>query len=78
MTWQDWCLAAQNAVFCVSLLPTLIRGPAPPLGTSVTTGLALVAGSVVFATLGLWAGAVVEFIVACQWFFLAGIRKAGG
>jgi hypothetical protein len=53
-SWQDVTLSAGNIFFCVTLIPMLRRPERPPLLTCIPTGLALLAGGFVFASLHLW------------------------
>jgi hypothetical protein len=69
-TWQDVMLSAGNIFFCVTLIPMLRQPGRPPLLTCVPTGLALIAGGFVFATLHLWLTALTQTITGLQWLAL--------
>jgi hypothetical protein len=68
--WQDIALAAGNVFFCVTLIPMLRHPGRPPLLTCIPTGLALLAGGFVFATLHLWLTALTQTIAGLQWLAL--------
>ena len=68
--WQDLMLSAGNVFFCFTLIPMLRRPERPPLLTCIPTGLALLAGGFVFATLHLWLTAVTQIITGLQWLAL--------
>jgi hypothetical protein len=68
--WQDLMLSAGNIFFCFTLIPMLRRPERPPLLTCIPTGLALLAGGVVFATLHLWLTALTQIITGLQWLAL--------
>jgi uncharacterized membrane protein len=69
--WQDVTLSAGNVFFCFTLIPTLRHPGRPPLLTCIPTGLALLAGGCVFATLHLWLTALTQTITGIQWLALA-------
>lgn len=69
--WQDVMLSAGNVFFCFTLIPMLRRPERPPLLTCIPTGLALLAGGFVFATLHLWLTALTQTISGLQWLALA-------
>jgi hypothetical protein len=69
-TWQDVMLSAGNIFFCVTLIPMLRQPERPPLLTCIPTGLALIAGGFVFATLHLWLTALTQTITGLQWLAL--------
>ena len=69
--WQDVVLSAGNIFFCFTLLPMLRHPGRPPLLTCIPTGLALLAGGFVFATLHLWLTALTQTITGLQWLALA-------
>jgi hypothetical protein len=69
--WQDLALSAGNIFFCITLIPMLRRGDRPPLLTCIPTGLALLAGGCIFATLHLWLTALTQTITGLQWFAMA-------
>jgi hypothetical protein len=69
--WQDVVLSAGNIFFCFTLLPMLRHPTRPPLLTCIPTGLALLAGGFVFATLHLWLTALTQTITGLQWLALA-------
>jgi uncharacterized membrane protein YjjP (DUF1212 family) len=68
--WQDFVLAAGNAFFCFTLIPMLRHPIRPPLLTCIPTGLALLIGGVVFATLHLWLTALTQIVTGLQWLVL--------
>ncbi len=68
--WQDVTLSAGNVFFCFTLIPMLRRPERPPLLTCIPTGLALLAGGLVFATLHLWLTALTQAITGVQWLAL--------
>jgi hypothetical protein len=70
-SWQDVALCAGNIFFCVTLLPMLRHPGRPPLLTCIPTGLALLAGGFVFATLHLWLTALTQTVIGVQWLALA-------
>jgi hypothetical protein len=69
-SWQDVTLSAGNIFFCITLIPMLRQPERPPLLTCIPTGLALVAGGFVFATLHLWLTALTQTIAGLQWLAL--------
>jgi hypothetical protein len=69
-TWQDVMLSAGNIFFCITFIPMLRQPERPPLLTCIPTGLALVAGGFVFATLHLWLTALTQTIAGLQWLAL--------
>jgi hypothetical protein len=69
-TWQDVMLSAGNIFFCVTLIPMLRQPGRPPLLTCLPTGLALIAGGFVFASLHLWLTALTQTITGLQWLAL--------
>jgi hypothetical protein len=69
--WQDVVLAAGNVFFCFTLIPMLRHPVRPPLLTCIPTGLALLAGGFVFATLHLWLTALTQTVTGLQWLALA-------
>jgi hypothetical protein len=69
-TWQDVMLSAGNIFFCITFIPMLRHPERPPLLTCIPTGLALVAGGFVFATLHLWLTALTQTITGLQWLAL--------
>jgi hypothetical protein len=69
--WQDVVLSAGNIFFCFTLIPMLRYPGRPPLLTCIPTGLALLAGGFVFATLHLWLTALTQTITGLQWLALA-------
>jgi hypothetical protein len=68
--WQDVMLSAGNIFFCFTLIPMLRQPERPPLLTCIPTGLALLAGGFVFATLHLWLTALTQTITGLQWLAL--------
>lgn len=64
--WQDVMRSAGNIFFCFTLIPLLRQPERPPLLTSIPTGLALLAGGFVFATLHLWLTALTQTISGLQ------------
>lgn len=75
-TWQDLTLSAGNIFFCVTLIPMLRHPERPPLLTCIPTGLALLAGGFVFASLHLWLTALTQTITGLQWLALVFKRPA--
>jgi hypothetical protein len=69
-TWQDVMLSAGNIFFCITFIPMLRHPERPPLLTCIPTGLALVAGGFIFATLHLWLTALTQTITGLQWLAL--------
>lgn len=69
--WQDEALAAGNIFFCFTLVPMLRHPGRPPLLTCIPTGVALLIGGLVFATLHLWLTALTQTITGVQWLALA-------
>jgi hypothetical protein len=70
-SWQDATLSAGNIFFCITLIPMLRQHERPPLLTCIPTGLALLAGGFVFASLHLWLTALTQTITGLQWLALA-------
>jgi hypothetical protein len=68
--WQDLMLSAGNIFFCCTLIPMFRHPGRPPLLTCIPTGLALLAGGFVFATLHLWLTALTQTITGLQWLAL--------
>jgi hypothetical protein len=77
-SWQDLTLSVGNIFFSVTLIPMLRRPERPPLLTCIPTGLALLAGGFVFASLHLWLTALTQTITGLQWLALAVKRPPGG
>lgn len=75
-SWQDLTLSAGNIFFCVTLIPMLRHPERPPLLTCIPTGLALLAGGFVFASLHLWLTALTQTITGLQWLALVFKRPA--
>jgi hypothetical protein len=75
-SWQDATLSAGNIFFCVTLIPMLRHPERPPLLTCIPTGLALLAGGFVFASLHLWLTALTQTITGLQWLALVFKRPA--
>jgi hypothetical protein len=69
--WQDLVLSAGNIFFCFTLIPMLRHPSRPPLLTCIPTGLALLIGGFVFATLHLWLTALTQTVTGLQWLALA-------
>ena len=69
-SWQDVMLSAGNIFFCFTLIPMLRQPERPPLLTCIPSGLALLAGGFVFATLHLWLTALTQTITGLQWLAL--------
>ena len=69
--WQDYFLTVVQVFFCVTLVPMLFAKEKPPLVSSITTGIALLAGASIFFTLHLWLAAASQAIVGLQWLALA-------
>src|SRR5271155_2082596 len=67
---QDMTLSAGNIFFCITLIPMLRQPERPPLLTCIPTGLALIAGGFVFASLHLWLTALTQMIAGLQWLAL--------
>jgi hypothetical protein len=68
--WQDMTLSAGNIFFCITLIPMLRQPERPPLLTCIPTGLALIGGGFVFASLHLWLTALTQTITGLQWLAL--------
>jgi hypothetical protein len=75
-SWQDLALCAGNVFFCFTLVPMLRQPARPPLLTCIPTGIALLAGGFVFASLHLWLTALTQAITGIQWLVLA-FKKRG-
>lgn len=69
--WQDYVLSAIQIFFCFTLIPMLLAREKPPLTSSISTGIALLASAGVLATLGLWFTTAVQAIVGLEWLTLA-------
>jgi hypothetical protein len=69
-SWQDVMLSAGNIFFCFTLIPMLRQPERPPLLTCIPTGLALLAGGFVFASLHLWLTALTQTLTGLQWLAL--------
>lgn len=52
--WQDIAITIIQLSFAVSALPMAIKGPYPPLSSSVPTTVGMVALAGIMGTLGLW------------------------
>lgn len=74
--WQDVAFAAGNLFFCFTLIPMFRHPVRPPLLTCIPTGIALVAGGCVFATLHLWLTALTQTIAGLQWIALVFKKSA--
>lgn len=68
--WQDVTLSAGNIFFCLTLIPMLRHSDRPPLLTCIPTGIALLAGGCIFATLHLWLTALTQTITGLEWLAL--------
>lgn len=68
--WQDLTLSAGNIFFCLTLIPMLRHSDRPPLLTCIPTGIALLAGGCIFATLHLWLTALTQTITGLEWLAL--------
>jgi hypothetical protein len=68
--WQDVVLAAGNVFFCFTLIPMLRHPVRPPLLTCIPTGLALLIGGFLFASLHLWLTALTQIVTGLQWLAL--------
>src|SRR3974377_1403435 len=68
--WQDAVLSAGNFFFCFTLIPMLRHRDKPPVLTSITTALPLLAGGCFFPTLHLWLTALTQTIQGLQWIAL--------
>src|SRR5580693_3962065 len=68
--WQDMMLSAGNIFFCITFIPMLRQPERPPLLTCIPTGLALLAGGFVFASLHLWLTALTQTLTGLQWLAL--------
>jgi uncharacterized membrane protein YdjX (TVP38/TMEM64 family) len=68
--WQDVILSAGNIFLCLTLIPMLRQPERPPLLTCIPSGLVLLAGGFVFATLHLWLTALTQTITGLQWLAL--------
>jgi hypothetical protein len=69
--WQDIFLSAGNFFFCFTLIPMLRHPGRPPLLTCIPTGLALLAGGFVLATLHLWLTSLSQIIMGLEWLLMA-------
>jgi len=69
--WQDYILTIVQVFFCLTLVPMLLTKEKPPLTSSISTGIALLASAAIFATLSLWLAAASQAIVGLQWLTLA-------
>jgi hypothetical protein len=77
-SWQDVMLSAGNIFFCITLIPMLRQPERPPLLTCIPTGLALLAGGFVYASLHLWLTALTQTITGLQWLALVFKRRPHG
>jgi hypothetical protein len=69
--WQDYAFTVVQIFFCITLIPMILAKEKPPLASSITTGVALIAGALIFSTLHLWLTATTQAIVGIQWLILA-------
>lgn len=69
--WQDYALTIIQIALCITLIPLLFAKEKPPLLSSVTTTIALIAGGSIFLTLHLWLAGFSQIIVGLQWLVLA-------
>ena len=69
--WQDYALASINVAFCVTLVPMLFTREKPPLSSSIPTGVLLLTGAGILATLHLWLAVATQTIVGLQWLTFA-------
>jgi hypothetical protein len=75
---QDISLSMGNIFFCITLVPMLRQPGRPPLLTCVPTGLGLLAGGFVFATLHLWVTALTQVTTGLQWLAFAVKKHSDG
>lgn len=67
MVIQDWVMMFASVVFLFSLLPMVIRGPQPPLATSIPTTLGLLSIGIALLTLNLYLSGIMTLITMMLW-----------
>jgi hypothetical protein len=72
--WQDWCITIIQLSFAVSALPMAIRGPYPPLSSSVPTTVGMIALAAIMGTMGLWFAAGSLVLTSIVWSVAIGNR----
>ncbi len=65
--WQDWVLGASSLVMCLAFVPTIIGKDKPDRWTAAMFVLALLAGGIAMATLGLWLATITQLVGAVEW-----------
>lgn len=71
MSWQDAAFGIGQALFALSLLPSVFGERKPEASTSVVTALVLLVFAVAYASLGLWWGCASVLVCAALWAVLA-------
>ena len=76
--WHDWAILVIQLSFAAFVLPMAIKGPYPPLSTSIPTTVGLIALGAIMGDLGLWLAASSLFISATVWGIAVGNRMGEG
>ncbi len=70
--WQDYAIAAVQAIFVVALVPTVLdKKHKPALSTCLLNGVGMAVLVVAYLSLTLWSSGIVAVVVGAQWFLLA-------
>lgn len=70
--WQDYAIAAVQAIFAVALVPTILdKNHKPALSTSLLNGAGMGILVAAYLSLSLWSSGIVAAVVGAQWIFLA-------
>lgn len=70
MIWQDIVFTVGSFIFSVALIPAIRAKEKPPLKTSLSTFLVLLAFVACYISLGFWVSAIFGSLTALCWFIL--------
>lgn len=70
--WQDYAIAAVQAIFAVALVPTILdKKHKPALSTCLLNGVGMAVLVAAYLSLNLWSSGIIAAVVGVQWFLLA-------
>jgi hypothetical protein len=72
--WQDVAITIIQLSFAVFALPMAIKGPYPPLSSSVPTTVGMIALAAIMATMGLWMATASLVATSIVWAVAIGKR----
>jgi len=75
--WQDWIFTIGSLIFVLALIPAIKAKEKPPVKTSLSTGLVLLAFVCCYISLELWLSVISGSLTATCWFILF-IQKIKG